>query len=173
MVHCIVIALPKPFRCRGLSRSHPGFFVSLSSHHHRPDHPGHLVGQRDRRDLGRAASQQMHQPGAPRPMPLGVADDSQSPSHQELPQIAVALLGDAAQLFLALLEFCRGTSPIQAARSLPDLKAVGSGTVATMALASTGPTPGISISRWPSSVDLALARTSRSFSRTWSFTNRS
>src|SRR5437588_9584637 len=36
------------------------------------------------------------------------------------------------------LEFCRGTRPIQAARSLPDLKAVGSGTVATIALDSTG-----------------------------------
>jgi hypothetical protein len=36
------------------------------------------------------------------------------------------------------LEFCRGTSPIHAARFRPDLNALGSGTVATRALASTG-----------------------------------
>jgi hypothetical protein len=39
-----------------------------------------------------------------------------------------------------------------------------------MALASTGPTPGTSISRQPNSVDLALDLTRRSFSSTCSFT---
>ena len=39
------------------------------------------------------------------------------------------------------------------------------------ALASTGPAPGTSISRQPSSVDRALALTRRSFSSTWSFTS--
>jgi tetratricopeptide (TPR) repeat protein len=47
------------------------------------------------------------------------------------------------------LEFCRGTNPIQAAKLQPDLNIVGSATVATKALASTGPTPGISIKRLP------------------------
>ena len=106
-------------------------------------------------------------------MLLGVVDDGQSPSHKQLPQISVALLGDAAQLLLAPAGVLTRHKSIRAARSRPDLKAVGFGTVATMALARTWPTPGTSISRWPNSVDLALARTSLSFASTWSFTNRS
>jgi hypothetical protein len=40
------------------------------------------------------------------------------------------------------LEFCLGTSPIQAARLRPVLKAFGSATLATSALASSGPHAG-------------------------------
>ena len=71
------------------------------------------------------------------------------------------------------LEFCFGTRPIQAERLRPDLKACGSGTLATIALASTGPTPGTAISRRPTSVDRALARIMRSVSRAWRFTRSS
>jgi hypothetical protein len=74
----------------------------------------------------------MYQPWALGAVPLSISDDSQGAGHQQLPQIAVTLLGDATQLLLAPLEFCRGTSPIQAATSLPDLKAAGFGTVAIM-----------------------------------------
>src|SRR3954468_14816220 len=47
------------------------------------------------------------------------------------------------------LEFCFGTRPIQAARSRPVLNTAGSATLATNALASSGPTPGMAISRRP------------------------
>src|SRR5918993_5814060 len=57
-----------------------------------------------------------------------------------------------ARRSLPPLEFCRGTRPIQAARFRPDLKALGSGMAATRALASSGPTPGTSISLRPVSV---------------------
>ena len=100
-------------------------------------------------------------------MPLGVSDDSHGPDHQQLPQIAVTLLGDAAQLLLA----AAGVLPRDKADPGGQIPAGsergGSGTVATIALASTGPTPGTSISRQPNSVDLALALTRRSFSSTW------
>src|SRR5215470_16222822 len=46
------------------------------------------------------------------------------------------------------VEFWRGTSPIHAARSRPDLKALGSVTVAAIAVATITPTPGIDSSRW-------------------------
>src|SRR5439155_24015435 len=72
-----------------------------SAHHHGPDHPSHLVGQCDRRDLWRTTGEQMHQPWPLRSMLLSVADDSQGSDHQQLPQISVALLGDATQLLLA------------------------------------------------------------------------
>src|SRR6478736_359602 len=50
-------------------------------------------------------------------------------------------------LSLPPLECCFGTSPIQAEKSRPDRKAFGSATLATRAVASAGPTPGISSSR--------------------------
>ena len=55
----------------------------------------------------------------------------------------------------------------------PVLKACGSGTLATIALASTGPTPGTAISRRPMSVARALARIRRSVSSAWRFTRSS
>ena len=45
-------------------------------------------------------------------------------------------------------EFCLGTSPSQAANCRPDLKVVGSGTLAASAVAVMTPTPGIVSSRW-------------------------
>src|SRR6478752_1358731 len=47
-------------------------------------------------------------------------------------------------LSLPPLECCLGTRPIQAEKLRPDRKAFGSATVATTAVASTGPTPGAS-----------------------------
>ena len=70
-----------------------------------------------------------------------------------------------ARRSLPPLEFCRGTSPIQAARFRSDRNALGSGIAATSALASSGPTPGTSISLRPVSVARALALIRRSISR--------
>src|SRR6516164_5254314 len=50
-------------------------------------------------------------------------------------------------LSLPPLEFCFGTSPTQAEKSRPDRKALGSAMLATSAVASAGPTPGIASSR--------------------------
>jgi hypothetical protein len=41
------------------------------------------------------------------------------------------------------LEYCFGTSPIQAEKLRADRKALGSATLATRAFASIGPTPGM------------------------------
>src|ERR1700745_296700 len=56
-------------------------------------------------------------------------------------------------LSLPPLECCFGTSPIQAEKFRPDRKAFGSGTLATRAVASAGPTPGIASSRLLVSLD--------------------
>src|SRR5262249_37948998 len=47
------------------------------------------------------------------------------------------------------VEFCRGTRPSHAANSRPLRNAVGSPTVAAMAVAMIGPIPGIIPARWP------------------------
>ena len=46
-------------------------------------------------------------------------------------------------LSLPPLECCFGTSPIQAEKLRPDRKVLGSATLATRAVASIGPTPGM------------------------------
>src|SRR5262245_22956348 len=110
-----------------------GFLVALTPGHHGPRHPCDLVGQRDRRDLGRPARQQCREPGPVlSAMDFGIADHRQRASGEQATQIAIA---------------CFGTSPIHAEKSRPDRKAFGSATLATKAVASAGPTPGISFSR--------------------------
>jgi hypothetical protein len=71
-------------------------------------------------------------------------------------QIAIALL-ILPSLSLPPLECCFGTSPIQAEKFRPDRKAFGSATLATRAVASAGPTPGISSSRLLVSLDRCQA----------------
>ena len=55
------------------------------------------------------------------------------------------------------VEFCRGTSPIQAAISRPDLNTEGSAMEAANALAVTGPTPGMVARRWLTASDRCQA----------------
>src|ERR1700712_2644833 len=68
-------------------------------------------------------------------------------------------------LFLPPLECCFGTSPIQAEKFRPDRKDFGSATVATKAVASTGPTPGASSRLMLISLDRCQALISRSNSQ--------
>src|SRR5215471_6778445 len=79
----------------------------------------------------------------------------------------------APNLSLPPLEFCLGTSPIQAEKSRPDRNALGSATQATSAVASAGPTPGIASSRLLAAFDRCHAMIRRSNSRLCVFNMRS
>src|SRR5471032_1798837 len=50
-----LIHYPDSARCSCLGCNHHRFSISFFGHHHRPGHPGHLVGESDSRDLWRAA----------------------------------------------------------------------------------------------------------------------
>lgn len=50
--------------------------VAPAVRHQCPDHPGGLVGQRNRCHLGRSPRHQLHEPWPPGSIPLGIADDS-------------------------------------------------------------------------------------------------
>ena len=132
-----------PARSR-LSRKRDGFLVSLAPGHHGPDHPRNLVGKCDGGDLGRPPHQQCRKP---RPMlgavDLGIADDGECTGDEQAAQIAVTCLLMLPSLSLPPLECCVGTSPIQAEKLRPDRKVLGSATLATKAVASSGPTPGM------------------------------
>src|SRR6516162_3602500 len=67
------------------------------------------------------------------------------------------------------LECCFGTSPIQAEKSRPDRNAFGSAMLATRAVASAGPTPGISSSRRLVSLERCQAMIRRSNSKILAF----
>src|ERR1700680_2091166 len=62
------------------------------------------------------------------------------------------------------VEYSPGTIPIQAARFRPFRKALALPTAAIRAVAVTGPTPGISVSRWQSSFSFAVFWMTRSIS---------
>ena len=94
---------------------------------------------------------------------VGVSDDRQRPDDQHLPQIAVALLRDPAEPLLAAAGVLPRHEPDPGGQvpARPE-RLQGPGSSATRALASSGPTPGTSISRRPTSVARALALIRRS-----------
>ena len=83
-------------------RKRSGFFVAFAPSHHRPRHPGDLVGERDGRDLGWSPRQQR---GEPRPLPgamdFGIADHSQGADREQTAQLTIASLADIAEPVLA------------------------------------------------------------------------
>src|SRR5215813_2831111 len=95
-----------------LRRERSGFSVPLTPRHHRPRHPGKLVGQCDGRDLGGTPRQQC---GEPRPMPgtmdLGVANDGECAGRKQDAQIAITALADTAELVLAAARALLGDQP--------------------------------------------------------------
>src|SRR5882762_10397168 len=136
---------------RSLSRREcDGFLVALAPGHHCPSHSGHLVGKRDGSNLGGPPRQQRCKP---RPM-LGTVELRIADHGGMLPSLS-----------LPPLEFCFGTSPIQAEKSRPDRNALGSATLATRAVASAGPTPGIASSLLLVSFDRCQAMMQRSNAR--------
>ena len=106
-------------------------------------------------------------------MDFSIADDGERTGHEQAAQIAVTLLADMAKPALPPLECCFGTSPIQAEKLRPDRKVLGSATVATRAMASTGPMPGALSSRLLVSLDRCQALIIRSNSRICAFSIRS
>src|SRR4029450_1332200 len=80
-----------PARSR-LRRERDGFLVAFVPGHHRPGHPGELVGERDGSDLGRSPRQQRGEPGPMSgAMDLGIADHGEGASRETAGQIGVAL----------------------------------------------------------------------------------
>ena len=67
---------------------------------------------------------------------------------QHATQINVAALADAESFCFPPVEYCRGTTPTQAAKSRPRRKAAPLPMAATVAVETSGPKPGIWRSRW-------------------------
>jgi hypothetical protein len=95
---------------------------------------------------------------------LGIADQGEGTGGEQAAQIAIALLGDIAEPALPPLECCFGTSPIQAEKFGPGRKrrTWESATLATRAVASAGPMPGIASNRLLISLDRCRAMIIRS-----------
>src|ERR1700733_9981374 len=78
------------------------FFVTFALGHHRPRHPGDLVGERDGCDLRGSPRQQR---GEPRPMlgamDLGIPDHGECACSEQAAQIAIAAFADIAEPVLA------------------------------------------------------------------------
>src|SRR3974390_670717 len=108
----------------------------------RPSDARHLVGNGNGDELGRLLGQQPHDPGMLLRMLPGISNNGCCTVNEQPSEITISLLGDAAEPLLSPVECCRGTSPIHAAKSRPDLKLLGSVTVEAMAVAAITPIPG-------------------------------
>ena len=85
-----------------LRRKRDWFLVAFALGHHRPRHPGDLVGERDGGDLGRPPRQQCREPGPMLgAMDLGIADDGERAGREQAAQIAIASFADTAEPVLA------------------------------------------------------------------------
>jgi hypothetical protein len=76
---------------------------------------------------------------------FGITDHRQSAGREQAAQIAVPVLADTAELFLAPTRVLLRHEPDPRREIRDDWNAFGSATLATGAVASTGPTPGIGI----------------------------
>jgi hypothetical protein len=110
------------FCCRPFTRDASGSgdrrgTVCLTAGYHGPHDMGHLVGQRDRRELARTALQQAQQSGAGMPAAwFDSAHHDGCAEHQQLAQPFVALARDPPSRGLPAVDFCFGVRPSQAAR---------------------------------------------------------
>ena len=111
--------------------------------HDRPSDARHLVGNGNGDELGRLLGQQPHDPGMLLRMLPGISNNGCCTVNEQPSEITISLLGDAAEPLLSPVECCRGTSPIHAAKSRPDLKLLGSVTVEAIAVAPITPIPGM------------------------------
>ena len=134
---------------RSLSRREcDGFLIVLAPGHHRPHHSGDLVGERDGCDLGWTPRQQRRKPGPVLgAMDFSVADHGERAGREQAAQIAIALLADAAKLVFAPARVLLRYQPNPGREVTPRSECLGSAMLATRAVASAGPTPGISSSR--------------------------
>ena len=81
------------------------------------------------------------------PWIFGIANDGECAGHEQAAQIAIPLFADTAEPIPTPARVLFQDSPIQAEKLRPDRKVLGSATLATRAVASSGPTPGMQIRR--------------------------
>ena len=127
-----------------------------------PDHPRHLVRQRRRDQHRRFPVQQRGQPRIVGSAPKRPADDRDRPGNGQPPEVALPHLRNPAELRLPPVEHWRGTRPSQAEKSRPRRKPSIGGAKAWIAMAQTGPIPGMAVKRFASSLSFARLRTSLS-----------
>jgi hypothetical protein len=109
-------------------------------------------------------------PGA---VDLGIADHGERAGPERAAQIPIALLADPAKLVLASARVLFRQEPQpRPDKSRPDRKALASATLATSAVASVGPTPGIASNLLLVALDRCQAMMRRSNSSIWVFSAR-
>ena len=137
--------------------------VEFAAHQHGPDGAGHLVGQRDRRQLFRLARQQLQKPGrivtaclVGFAAPLDLLDDGGGAEHQQPAQAFVALPADLAEPLPPRRRVLAWRDPEPGGKMPTGTEDRGIGNprfregrlLRAMLTAVTGPTPGIVASNW-------------------------
>jgi hypothetical protein len=117
--------------------------VNFSGFHDRPCDAGELIGQGDHHKFGRATFEKLLHPDHQWPLPLVKPTQMCCcGQHQKLAEIGMPCLLIRPKRSLPPLDLCFGKSPIQAAKSRPERKTLGSGAVAAMAAVISGPKRG-------------------------------
>src|SRR6516225_2687398 len=102
-------------------------------------------------------------------MEFRIADHGERTRREQAAQITIALFADAAKPVFAPTRVLFRHQPDPGQKSRPERKALGSAMLATRAVASAGPTPGIASSRLLVSFDRCQAMMRRSNTNIWAF----
>ena len=131
----------------------------------RPGHANQLVGQSDDDNILVRSRQQLREPLAQAGACLcRCCSTLRAPCTKSLRKYLLPRLLMPSNFCLPPVEYSPGTIPIQTDSFLPFPKALPWPTAAIRAVAVTGPTPGISVSRWQASFSLADFWMTRSIS---------
>ena len=131
--------------CQASSGGCSKFWCSIVSSlgHDSPSDARHLVGHRNGDELGWLLGKQPHDPGMLLRMQPGLSNNGCCTDDEQPSEIAISLLGDAAEPLLATRRVLpRHKSDPRCKITRPDLKPLGSATVEAMAVAPITPIPG-------------------------------
>src|SRR5262249_43527218 len=100
-----------------------------------------------------------------RAMELGVADDSECAGHEQAAQIAIPLFADTAEFVSTPARVLPGNQSDPSEKLRPERKVLGLPTLATRAVANSGPPPGMQLRRLLISLERCQAIIIRSKSK--------
>src|SRR5215831_5648801 len=145
---CITSLCPRQFPmiltcCRQLRRRQQlRLLEPLAAHHHGPGHAYDLVSKRNGGDLDRPTVHQANEPEPLRAALARISDDSHGAGDKQPAQVSIAPLRDPAEPLFAPARVLSGHQADP--RSETTARLFQSPTSATNAVATIGPTPGIS-----------------------------
>ena len=147
LADCCPCARPTPLAAAAVLRRHNRSLVRAALDQEGPHDAGHLVGQGHGDQHPRLAREHACQPRTGRTALAAQRVTARAPRMSSRRRRRSPVFETASSFCLPPINLCSGASPSQAAKVRPARKPSGASTRAVIALAATGPMPGIVINQ--------------------------